>query len=133
MTNFGSSMKRQKIKDFLPPGLLLIALIYTGISALTTDVVLSYKHWIAFGLVLIALAIHFVNRRISNVVLGLTIALGLFNIVSFTPMIVSVGDGLQLAATDVMVQFQLFPLVVFLVFIYFHWRALIAWMNRDGL
>jgi hypothetical protein len=43
-------MKGQKIKELIPLGLIVAALIYTAITALTTDIILTYQHWIAYGL-----------------------------------------------------------------------------------
>jgi uncharacterized membrane protein len=77
----------------------------------------------------------FLNKKISNIILGLTIILGLLNIVAFTPTIMTIGGGLRFNGMDaeVMIGIQLFSLVVFLTFIYAHRRGFMAWINKDGL
>jgi hypothetical protein len=128
-------MKGQKIKELIPLGLIVVALIYTAITVLTTDTILTHQHWIAYGLTLLVLVILFLNKKISNIILGLTIILGLLNIVAFTPTIMTIGGGLRFNGMDaeVMIGIQLFSLVVFLTFIYAHRRGFMAWINKDGL
>jgi hypothetical protein len=128
-------MKGQKIKELIPLGLIVVALIYTAITVLTTDIVLTHQHWIAYGLTSIVLVTFFLNKNISNIILGLTIILGLLNVLAFTPTIMTVGGGLRFNAMDaeVMIGIQLFSLVVFLTFIYAHRQGFMMWINKDGL
>lgn len=128
-------MKGQKIKELIPLGLIVVALIYTAITVLTTDTILTHQHWIAYGLTLVVLVTLFLNKKISNIILGLTIVLGLLNIVAFTPTIMTIGGGLRFNAMDaeVMIGIQLFSLVVFLTFIYAHRQGFMSWINKDGL
>src|SRR5688572_16308192 len=128
-------MKGQKIKELIPLGLVVIALIYTTITVLTTDIVLTHQHWIAYGLTSVVLVTYFLNKIISNIILGLTITLGLLNVLAFTPTIMTIGGGLRFNAmeTEVMIGIQLFSLVVFLTFIYAHRQGFMAWINKDGL
>ena len=128
-------MKRQKIKELIPLGLVVGGLIYTAIIVLTTDTALTHQHWIAYALTFVVLLTYFVKRKISNVILGLTISLGLLNIVAFTPTIMTVGGGLRFNAlnAEVMIGIQLFSLLVFLTFIYAHRHNFTTWINKDGL
>jgi hypothetical protein len=128
-------MKGQNIKELIPLGLIVMALIYTTITVLTTDIILTHQHWIAYGLTLVVLVTLFINKRISNIILGLTIILGLLNIVAFTPTIMTIGGGLRFNAMDaeVMIGIQLFSLIIFLTFIYAHRQGFMAWINKDGL
>jgi hypothetical protein len=128
-------MKGQKIKELIPLGLIVVALIYTAITVMTTDIVLTHQHWIAYGLTSIVLVTIFLNKKISNIILGLTIILGLLNVLAFTPTIMTIGGGLRFNAmeAEVMIGIQLFSLVVFLTFIYAHRQVFTAWINKDGL
>jgi len=128
-------MKGQKIKELIPLGLIVAALIYTAITVLTTDTILTHQHWIAYGLTLLVLVTLFLNKKISNIILGLTIILGLLNIVAFTPTVMTIGGGLRFNAMDaeVMIGIQLFSLLVFLIFIYAHRQGFMTWINKDGL
>lgn len=128
-------MKGQKIKELIPLGLVVGGLIYTSIIVLTTDTVLTHQHWIAYSLTFVVLLTYFVKRKISNVILGLTIILGLLNVVAFTPTIVTIGGGLRFNAlnAEVMIGIQLFSLLIFLTFIYAHRHNFTTWINKDGL
>ncbi|MEJ1241078.1 hypothetical protein WBG78_23220 [Chryseolinea sp. T2] len=128
-------MKGQKIKELIPIGLIVIALIYTAITVLTTDIILTHQHWIAYGLTSLVLVTLFINKKISNIILGLTLILGLLNVLAFTPTILTIGGGLTFNALDaeIMIGIQLFSLIVFLTFIYAYRRDFAAWINKDGL
>jgi hypothetical protein len=128
-------MKGQNIKELIPIGLIVVALIYTAITVLTTDIIFTHQHWIAYGLTLVVLVTFFLNKKISNIILGLTIILGLANLVAFTPTIMTIGGGLRFNAMDaeVMIAIQLFSLVVFLTFIYAHRQGFMEWINKDGI
>ena len=128
-------MKSQKIKELIPLGLVVIALVYTAIVVMTTDIILTHQHWIAYGLTLIILVTYFLNQKISNVILGLTIILGLLNVLAFTPAIMIIGGGLRFTALDaeVMIGIQLFSLIVFVTFVYAHRHGFMNWINKDGL
>ena len=128
-------MNGQRIKELIPLGLVVGGLIYTAVVVLTTDIILTYQHWIAYGLTLIVLAMFFLNKKVSNIILGLTIILGLLNVIAFTPTITTIGGGLRFNALDaeVMIGIQLFSLLVFLTFIYAHRQSFMTWINKDGL
>ena len=128
-------MKGQKIKELIPLGLVVGGLAYTAIIVLTTDTALTRQHWIAYVLTFIVLLTYFLNRKVSNLVLGLTLILGLLNIAAFTPTVMTIGGGLRFNALDseVMIAIQLFSLIVFVTFIYAHRQAFLTWINKDGL
>ena len=128
-------MKGQKIKELIPLGLIILALVYTTIVVLTTDIVLTHQHWIAYGLTSIVLLTRFLNKGISNIILGLTIIFGLLNVAAFTPTIMTIGGGLRFTAMDaeVTIGIQLFSLLVFMTFIYTHRQRFMAWINKEGL
>jgi hypothetical protein len=128
-------MNSQRSKELIPLALIAAALIYTGMVIMTTDTMLTLRFKIAYGLTAIALITHFLNRTISAIVLGITLVLGLLNVIAFTPMVYTVGAGLKFVAynTEVALKIQLFSLFVFLTFIYAYGRTFKAWINKDGL
>src|SRR5690349_13233901 len=91
-------MTRTEIKELIPHGLIVGALIYCAIVALSTDVVLTYQHWIAYGLVALAIATYKINRTLSNIIFGIMLILGLFSIAGFTPIIVVFGAGMTIGS-----------------------------------
>jgi len=128
-------MNRQKVKETIPLGLVVVALVYTAITVLTTDIVLTHQHWIAYGLTAAVLVTYFLSRTISNIILGLTLIFGLFNVAAFTPTVLTIGGGLTFTTFDAefMIGIQLFSLVVFATFVHAHRQAFMAWINKDGL
>jgi len=128
-------MKKQKIKELIPLGLIIAALVYTTIVVLTTNTILTYHHWIAYGLTSIVLVTFLINNKLSNIILGLTLVLGLINVVAFTPTITTIGAGFSFAAFDaeITLGIQLFSFLVFLTFVYAHRHGFMAWINKDGL
>ena len=128
-------MNRQKIKELIPLVLVVAALAYTAIIVMTTGTILTHQHWIAYGSTSVVLVTYFLNKRISNIILGLTIILGLLNVLAFTPTIMTIGAGLRFTAleADVMIGIQLFSLLVFVTFVYAHRRGFMSWINKDGL
>ena len=128
-------MNGQRIKELIPLGLTVAALTYTAIIVMSTNIILTHQHWIAYGLISIVLVTYFLHRRISDIILGLTIILGLLNVVAFTPTIAIIGGGLRFTAlaAEVMIGIQLFSLLVFVTFVYAHRRGFMTWINKDGL
>ena len=128
-------MNGQRIKELIPLGLIVAALTYTAIIVMSTNIILTHQHWIAYGLISIVLVTYFLHKRISDVILGLTIILGLLNVVAFTPTIMTIGGGLRFTAlaAEVMIGIQLFSLLVFVTFVYAHRRGFMTWINKDGL
>ena len=124
---------KEHIKQLIPLGLVVIALVYTAIIVLTSNVALTYQHWIAYGLISIVLALYFLNRRLSKIVFGLTLFLGLINILAFTPSIMIFGNGHRFTVMDVQVTtgIQIFSLFIFLTFIYAQRQEFIEWLKKD--
>lgn len=122
-------MNKEQIKELVPLALIAIALIYTTIIVATTDIFLTLPHWLGYGFTLAVLITYSLNKTISTVILGVTIILGLTNVLAFTPTITT--SGLRLGELNIKVQ--LFSLVVFLTFIYAHWKGFRRWINKEGL
>jgi len=127
-------MTRQKVKELIPLALIIGYLVYTTIIALATDVLLT-KHWLAYGFTSMVILTYFLNKTVSNIILGLTIILGLLNILAFTPTIMTIGAGITWMAFDaeVMIALQAYSLLVFVTFVYAHGKAFMTWINKDGL
>lgn len=122
-------MTRQKIKELIPLILVVGGLIYTAIAVLATDTVLTRGHLFAYGLTSVVILAYFLNRAISNILLGLTLILGLANILIFVPVRMTVGAGIG----EAVIELQFFSLIAFVTFVYAHGKAFLAWVNKDGL
>jgi hypothetical protein len=128
-------MTKWNIKELIPLGLVVGALFYTAVVVLTSNSILTHQHWIAYGLTAVVLLTIFLNKTISNIALGLTIFLGLLNVLAFTPTIITIGGGIRFTAldTEIMIGIQLYSFLVFLTFAFAHRRSFMAWINKDGL
>ena len=126
-------MDKEKIKKLIPLGLIVGGLIYTTIRTLTSDIALTQGHWIAFGLTFVTLLTYFVNTKVSNVILGITLVLGLLNLITFTPTTMTIGGGLTIANSDFVISLQLYSLIASVIFFYNHRQTIVNWFNKDGL
>lgn len=129
-------MDKEKIKKLIPLGLIVGGLIYTTVLVLTSDVGLTKGHWIAYGLTSLTLVTYLINEKVSNVILGITLVLGLMNLITFTPTTMTVGGGLTIADTDFIISLQVYSLVALITYFVFHReviKAIVNWFNKDGL
>lgn len=100
-------MKKQDLVDSIPLAILLVAIFYTLITTSTTNIVISTKHYIGFLLVSISTILFFINRKLSEILIGVTIFIGLFGLAAFLPTIYSISiAGLKL---------QSFPLIIIFI------------------
>ena len=126
-------MDKEKLKKLIPLGLIVGGLIYTIIRTLTSDVAMTQRHWIACGLTSVILIAYFINTKFSNIILGVTLVLGLVNLITFTPTTVTIGGGITLANSEFTIALQLFSLIAAISFYYVHRKAIINWLNKDGI
>lgn len=126
-------MDKEKLKRLIPLGLIVGGLIYTIIRTLISDVVMTQGHWIACGLTLVILVTYFISIKFSNIILGVTLILGLVNLITFTPTTVTIGGGITLANSEFTIALQLFSLIAAISFYYVHRKEIIAWFIKDGV
>lgn len=70
---------------WLALAILILQLCYAAYIAQTTNIVLTIKHGVGFGLVIAALVAAFLKPRLGRVLTLLTLLLGLLDVVRFTP------------------------------------------------
>lgn len=100
-------MKKQDLVDSIPLVIFFVAIIYTLIIISTTNTILLTKHYFGFLFVGISIVLFFINRKLSEIVIGMTVFVGLFGLVAFLPTIHSISIiGLKL---------QLFPLIMIVI------------------
>ena len=84
-------MIKEKIKywlDFIPLIILtgyVVILIWT---VATTNIIFSYEHYIGLILFVIIAGLLFKQHKLGVLVLGLTLLLGLFKVLSYSPVII---------------------------------------------
>ncbi|NBW38998.1 MAG: hypothetical protein EBR30_29075 [Cytophagia bacterium] len=126
-------MNKEKIKKLIPLGLVVGGMVYTTIRTATSDVALTQGHWFAYVLTAIILLTYFINKKISNVILGIALVLGLLNLIKFTPTTITFGGGLKLGDSDFIISLQLYALIALAFFFYNHRKPILDWFNKDGL
>jgi hypothetical protein len=122
-------MSSQKVKELIPLVLIIGALIYTALTVLMTETILTGKHLLAYGLTSVVAVTYFLNRKISTILLGLTLILGLSNVLSFIPIKVTFGAGIA----EAVIELQFYSLIVSVAFAYAHGKAFLVWINKDGV
>ncbi len=105
-------MKRIKVKELLPVFLLMSGLVYSIITILTSDTTLTIKHFGGFILIGLVILIYILKRKYFKKTLGITLVLGTFNIIAFTPTIHTIAFGIS----PIGITLQLFSLLILLIF-----------------
>lgn len=100
-------MQRTQLKEFYGYGLILIVLTlvqgYSVYLATTTDLALSWQHYIGFGATLLAGMLWLFRKpQYLFYALGLTLVLGYENLIGFTP-------SLDFTATHYYINSMAFP------------------------
>jgi hypothetical protein len=89
-------MKANKIKnllDFIPFIILVISALFLLYKILTSNIVLSFEHYIGLLFLLIITGLFIKKHKLGVLALGLTIFLGLIKLISFSPYITFYSFG----------------------------------------
>lgn len=113
-------MKQIRTKELLPVFLLISGLVYTIIIILSSDTALTVKHYGGFLLTGIVILIYSLKRDYYKKILGITLILGTFNIIAFTPTIHFISFGIS----QVGIYIQLFSLIALIIFSIQHKKGL---------
>jgi len=109
-------MKRNGLIKIAPIGLLSAIGLLSIIQVLTTDFEFEGKQYIGLTLLGVSLILFFTNRRVYKYLFGMTLLLGIFNLIGFTTSIVTM--------TFIFVPIQLIVIPFFLAF---------TWLNKEQL
>jgi hypothetical protein len=116
------TMTKEKIKyllDFLP---LLILTVYTIVliwTIATTNIIFSYEHYLGLTLFVFTAALFIVRHKLGVLLLGLTLILGLFKVLSFSATITFSSYGASInghSSPEIKIQ-AFYPLWVIIHFI----------------
>ncbi|MBJ2173273.1 hypothetical protein JBL43_03440 [Aureibaculum sp. A20] len=102
-------MRKTIRKDIIP---LLISVILVIISigiTLFTEYVLNYKHYVGIGLVGISSVLYFKNKKLYVYIFGLTLIVGIINLIDIYYSNISFGIGL--------IKFNPIFLTLFIIFL----------------
>ncbi|GAB3895340.1 hypothetical protein [Spirosoma agri] len=116
-------MQRAQLKEFYGYGLILIVLaaaqLYSVYIATTTDVSLTWKHYLGFGATVLAGVLWaFRKPQYLFYALGLTFLLGYENLLGFTPTLDFTATRYYLNNTPFPVSYQDFSMYMLLIWAY---------------
>ena len=114
------TMTKEKIKyylDFIPLIILTVYVIILVWTVSTTNIIFSYKHYIGLTLFIITAYLLFKQHKLGVLILGLTLVLGLFKVLSYSPVIIfhSFGGSINgYSSPEIKIQF------IFLLWLFIH-------------
>jgi hypothetical protein len=116
-------MQRAQLKEFYGYGLILIVLaavqIYSVYVATTTDLSLTWKHYLGFGATALAgILWAFRKPQYLFYALGLTFVLGYENLLGFTPTLDFTSTQFYVNSTPLPVSYQDFSMYMLLIWAY---------------
>ncbi|QJW89118.1 hypothetical protein HNV11_06795 [Spirosoma taeanense] len=116
-------MQRAQLKEFYGYGLILVVLIavqvYSIYVATTTDLTLTWQHYLGFGATLLAgILWAFRKPQYLFYALGLTLILGYENLVGFTPTLDFTSTRYYLNNIALPVSYQDFSMYMLLIWAY---------------
>ncbi|MCK8492836.1 MULTISPECIES: hypothetical protein [Spirosoma] len=116
-------MQRAQLKEFYGYGLILLVLaavqIYSIYVANTTDVSLTWKHYLGFGATVLAgILWAFRKPQYLFYALGLTFVLGYENLLGFTPTLDFTSTNYYFNNTALPVSYQDFSMYMLLIWAY---------------
>jgi hypothetical protein len=109
-------MKKNIGKDIIPLLVSTILLIISIGVTLFTDYVLNYKHYIGIGLIGISSVLYFKNKNIYVYLFGLTLVLGILNLIDIYYSNITLGFG--------PIKFNPIFLILLIIFLTFNKQVL---------
>lgn len=116
-------MQRTQLKEFYGYGLIVAVLVlvqaYSIYVATTTDLLLSWKHYLGFGATTLA-AVLWAIRKPGYLfyALGLTLMLGYENLLGFTPTLDFTATRYYISTIALPVSYQDFSMYMLLIWAY---------------
>jgi hypothetical protein len=109
--------KRKYFLDLVPFAIQTICLANLLWTIATTNIIFSYEHYIGLTLFLFTGGLLLKRHKLGVLILGLTLLLGLFKVVSYSPIIISHSFGGSLGGyTSPEVKIQ----AIFLLWLFIH-------------
>ncbi|RPE05616.1 hypothetical protein EGT74_24890 [Chitinophaga lutea] len=124
-----SRAKSKRWLNWLPFGILLGGITYTLYTAATTDVIFTYKNYGAIFLLLACAVFMVLKPRPGKILLLITILLGTFNLIAFTPTVVTYRfyvTSLKIGPPAI----QVFSFFVLLLFVVVNFDKVKAWKGK---
>lgn len=119
-----------KLAKHIPLIILSITVLYCIYVAATTNVQFMGKHYWGVGFVAASLSALLINERMSRCIIGITLLLGLFNIIAFTPSIRFYSLGIKINGVTAGLELQRFSLLVSVLFVVLNRKTIYIKVTR---
>ena len=107
-------VKEERYHLFIVPTILFFAFVYSLVRILSSNTILTWKHYAGYSLFFISMILLFVDKKYHQHLLLITLVLGTVGVLSFTPTIF--GFGLMGLEVDIF-AFALLLLSLFLLYL----------------
>ena len=118
---FDRKMKMKKILKLAPLFILLVSSVIVIINAITTDAAFTRFHIAGLAGVGIATVAQFFDKKIGSLLTCIILILGTCSVIRFTTDYYYLFIG--------SVKFDAFSIVIFFLFMIFHWDDFKEWLN----
>jgi len=115
----------KKLLKWAPLAILIAGIAYSIYTVQTTNIVLIAKNYWGIGFTLISLLLLIIKPRIGKIALLITLLLGTFNLLAFTPVIYSYYFGLRIFDKHLqLLAVQPFSFLVLLLFVIINFKGI---------
>lgn len=109
----------KKMIQYVPLGILIIAIVYCIYTVITTDTMLLDKHYVGIALVIMSGVCYvFIEPkpRVGKIATLITLLLGTGNVIAFTPVVEAYSFGFSINSGGLDFKIQPFSFMVLLLF-----------------
>jgi hypothetical protein len=116
----------------IPLLILILSLFYSIYIVYTSDIILGIKHFLGFIFLGISVVAVFLNKGLCVYFTGVTLLVGTFNIVAFTPSVevYSFGFGFNNTTTNSF-KIQLFSFLILILYFLINGKYLLKKIKED--
>lgn len=91
----------KKLINLIPFGLICLILIYTWYIILSTDIIATWRHWLALSLALVNLVVYYFRFLFGLIFTGAFLLLACFSLLSIFPERICTSYFLKLGETEI--------------------------------
>lgn len=111
-------ISKKHLLDLIPIVVLAIYAIVLLVTVASTNIVINWKHYLGFGLLIITIITVFKNHQLGTLCLGLILLLGYFGLWSLSPKLHSINFGIRPCGFYIPF-FNGQPIIIALTFLHF--------------